>query len=136
MADYNNSKCIKRGADISSKVRFEGGFSGGTVPSTSSRAVITTEVEWKFLVHKGSNEIGGNCIQVTSGKTTILLDVGLPLNAASPRVDVSQLEVDAVLGQSSPSRPLRLTGLKSAREHSRLILDGSGRTSLMRRTFF
>lgn len=51
----------------------------------------------EILVHKGNHEIGGTCIQVTSGTTTILLDVGLPLSAASPQVNVSQLKVDAVL---------------------------------------
>src|ERR1039457_7263720 len=51
----------------------------------------------KVTVHKGNHEIGGTCIQVSSGKTTILLDVGLPLSADSPIVDVSQLRVDAVL---------------------------------------
>lgn len=51
----------------------------------------------KILVHKGNHEIGGTCIQVTSGKTTILLDVGLPLSPVSPQADVSQLKVDAVL---------------------------------------
>jgi len=51
----------------------------------------------EILVHKGNHEIGGTCIQVSSGKTTILLDVGLPLSADSPIVDVSQLKVDAVL---------------------------------------
>jgi ribonuclease J len=51
----------------------------------------------EILVHKGNHEIGGTCIQVSSGKTTILLDVGLPLSADSPAVDVSRLNVDAVL---------------------------------------
>jgi ribonuclease J len=51
----------------------------------------------EILVHKGNHEIGGTCIQVSSGKTTILLDVGLPLSADSPIVDVSQLKVDAAL---------------------------------------
>jgi len=51
----------------------------------------------EILVHKGNHEIGGTCIQVTSGPNTILLDVGLPLSAASSQVDVSQLKVDAVL---------------------------------------
>ena len=51
----------------------------------------------EILVHKGTHEIGGTCIQVSSGKTTILLDVGLPLSADSPIMDVSQLKVDAVL---------------------------------------
>ncbi len=51
----------------------------------------------EILVHKGCHEIGGTCIQVTSGMTSILLDVGLPLSAASPHVDVSRLKVNAVL---------------------------------------
>lgn len=51
----------------------------------------------EILVHKGNHEIGGTCIQVTSGATSILLDVGLPLSAASQHVDVSRLKVDAVL---------------------------------------
>lgn len=55
------------------------------------------EVRVEILVHKGNHEIGGTCIQVTSGATSILLDVGLPLSAASPHVDVSQLKVGAVL---------------------------------------
>ncbi len=51
----------------------------------------------KVTIHKGSHEIGGNCIQVSSGETTILLDVGLPLSPDSQPVDVSRLAVDAVL---------------------------------------
>ena len=51
----------------------------------------------EILIHKGNHEIGGTCIQVSSRKTTILLDIGLPLSSGSPQVDVSQLEVDAVL---------------------------------------
>jgi ribonuclease J len=51
----------------------------------------------KITIHKGSHEIGGNCIQVTSGKTTILLDAGLPLSPHSQRVDLSHLIVDALL---------------------------------------
>lgn len=30
-------------------------------------------------IHRGSNEIGGNCVEVQSGKTRLILDVGLPL---------------------------------------------------------
>ena len=51
----------------------------------------------QVTIHKGSHEIGGNCIQVSSEKTTILLDVGLPLSPDSRPVDVSRLTVDAVL---------------------------------------
>ena len=51
----------------------------------------------QVIIHKGSHEIGGTCIQISSGKTTILLDVGLPLSADSRPVDVSRLAADAVL---------------------------------------
>jgi len=51
----------------------------------------------KATIHKGSHEISGNCIQISSGKTTILLDAGLPLSADSQPVDLSRLFVDALL---------------------------------------
>ena len=51
----------------------------------------------KITIHKGSQEIGGNCIQLSSGNTTILLDAGLPLSPNSDRVDLSRLVVDALL---------------------------------------
>jgi ribonuclease J len=51
----------------------------------------------KVTIHKGSHEIGGTCIQLSSGKTSILLDAGLPLGADSKPVDLSHLSVDALL---------------------------------------
>jgi ribonuclease J len=37
----------------------------------------------EILIHRGSNEIGGTCIQLSTDKTTILLDLGLPLSKRS-----------------------------------------------------
>ena len=34
----------------------------------------------KFIIHRGSRQIGGNCVEVTASKTRIILDVGLPLD--------------------------------------------------------
>jgi ribonuclease J len=51
----------------------------------------------KVTIHKGTHEIGGTCIQLSSGKTSILLDAGLPLSADSQPVDLSGLSVDALL---------------------------------------
>ena len=34
----------------------------------------------KITVHRGTKEVGGSCIEVNSGRTTILLDFGLPLS--------------------------------------------------------
>lgn len=51
----------------------------------------------QVIIHKGSHEIGGNCIQLSSGNTTILLDAGLPLSADSHSIDLSCLSVNALL---------------------------------------
>jgi ribonuclease J len=51
----------------------------------------------KVTIHKGSHEIGGTCIQLSSGKTSILLDAGLPLSPDSQPLDVSRLSVDALV---------------------------------------
>ncbi|MBJ6802760.1 MBL fold metallo-hydrolase [Geomonas propionica] len=49
------------------------------------------------LIHRGANEIGGTCIQLSTEKTTILLDLGLPLSNESKTIDVASLNPDAVL---------------------------------------
>jgi ribonuclease J len=51
----------------------------------------------KIIIHKVNHEIGGTCIQVSTGSTTILLDVGLPLSPASRQAQVPSIRVDAVL---------------------------------------
>jgi ribonuclease J len=33
----------------------------------------------KFIIHRGTNEIGGTCVEVLAGNTRILLDFGMPL---------------------------------------------------------
>lgn len=50
-----------------------------------------------ILIHRGSNEIGGTCIQLSTEKTTILLDLGLPLSNDSTAIDLASLKPDAVL---------------------------------------
>jgi ribonuclease J len=51
----------------------------------------------KILIHRGASEIGGTCIQLSTDNTTILLDLGLPLNKDSKHIDISALKPDAVL---------------------------------------
>lgn len=51
----------------------------------------------KILIHRGSHEIGGTCIQLSTNKTTILLDLGLPLSKTSKEINLSNSKVDAVL---------------------------------------
>ena len=33
----------------------------------------------KLTIHRGTHEVGGNCVEVVSGNTRIILDIGLPL---------------------------------------------------------
>jgi ribonuclease J len=51
----------------------------------------------KVTILKGSHEIGGTCIRLSSGKTSILLDAGLPLSPDSQPVALARLSVDALL---------------------------------------
>jgi len=51
----------------------------------------------KITIHRGANEIGGTCIQLSTKQTTILLDLGLPLSKDSKELDVAALTPDAVL---------------------------------------
>jgi len=55
------------------------------------------ENKLKILIHRGANEIGGTCIQLSNERTTILLDLGLPLSKDSKLIDVAELKPDAVL---------------------------------------
>lgn len=50
----------------------------------------------QLVIHKGSQEIGGTCIQLEQDATTVLLDLGLPLREESKPVDVNALRPDAV----------------------------------------
>ena len=51
----------------------------------------------KITIHRGANEIGGTCIQLSTEQNTILLDLGLPLSKDSTELDVAALTPDAVL---------------------------------------
>lgn len=51
----------------------------------------------KYKIHRGSNEIGGTCIEVSTDRTTILLDLGLPLSKRTPDPDLKAIRPDAVL---------------------------------------
>jgi ribonuclease J len=50
----------------------------------------------KLQIHKGTNEIGGNCIELSTKNTTILLDYGTPLKKDSNAVKLDK-KIDAIL---------------------------------------
>lgn len=45
----------------------------------------------EITIHRGAHEIGGTCIQVTSGSSSILLDAGSPLGQSNCHVDLNRL---------------------------------------------
>lgn len=51
----------------------------------------------KTKIHRGTGEIGGTVIEITSTNNRILLDLGLPLSPESKQIDVTSLKPDAVL---------------------------------------
>ena len=38
----------------------------------------------RFRIHRGAVEIGGNCVEIEAGGTSLLVDLGLPLAADGP----------------------------------------------------
>ncbi len=50
----------------------------------------------KLKIHKGSNEIGGNCIELKTNNTTILLDYGSALKENSKKIKIPD-RIDAIL---------------------------------------
>lgn len=60
----------------------------------------------QIIIHRGSHEIGGNCIEVATGGTHLILDVGMPLFGPDrdayegldlPRKSKSELEATGIL---------------------------------------
>lgn len=41
-----------------------------------------------ITIHKGTDEIGGSCVEISTRNTTILLDYGTPLKKDSVQVQI------------------------------------------------
>jgi ribonuclease J len=50
----------------------------------------------KLTIHRGTQEIGGSCVQVTSGNCSILLDAGSPLGESRTDVDLGEIDFSDV----------------------------------------
>ena len=51
----------------------------------------------QLIIHRGTREIGGTVIELRTNRTSLLVDIGQPLNKNSATVDVSTLKPDAAL---------------------------------------
>src|SRR6266702_112391 len=50
----------------------------------------------KLTIHRGAQEIGGSCVQITAGNRSILLDAGLPLGESRSEVDLTEIDFSDV----------------------------------------
>lgn len=48
-------------------------------------------------IYRGSHEIGGSCVELSTNNTTILIDIGEPLHQESKKLDLKEKKIDAVL---------------------------------------
>ncbi len=51
----------------------------------------------EVIIHRGTKEIGGTCIRLSSGHTSILLDYGKPLQKDYTPTDITDRSIDAVI---------------------------------------
>lgn len=50
----------------------------------------------KLTIHRGAQEIGGSCVQITTGEHTVLLDAGLPLGETRSEIDLNRIDFSDV----------------------------------------
>lgn len=50
----------------------------------------------KITIHKGTNEIGGSCIELSTNNSTVLLDYGTPLQEDSAQIKIDK-PIDAII---------------------------------------
>jgi ribonuclease J len=50
----------------------------------------------ELTIHRGTREIGGSCVQITTGNRSILLDAGLPLGESPSDVDLAKIDFSDV----------------------------------------
>lgn len=56
----------------------------------------------KICIHRGSDQIGGSCVELEHGGSRIVIDLGLPLDAVGPSADL----LPPVAGLTQPSSSL------------------------------
>ena len=50
-----------------------------------------------LTIYRGSHEIGGSCVELSTNNTTILIDIGEPLHQESKELELKEIKFDAVL---------------------------------------
>ncbi|HSA05992.1 MAG TPA: MBL fold metallo-hydrolase [Candidatus Gastranaerophilales bacterium] len=53
----------------------------------------------RLKIHRGSKEIGGSCVEISTGKARILLDFGLPLTGSEKSMELLQQNSDELVNK-------------------------------------
>src|SRR3989338_10853786 len=54
----------------------------------------------KIIIHRGTHEIGGNCVEVATAETRIIIDLGMPLS--DPRDKKKRFKEFSLTGKTVP----------------------------------
>ena len=73
----------------------------------------------RFRIHRGADEIGGSCVEIETNDKTILVDLGLPLTAKVPSIDLMPPVQDLNTGGSAA--PLGIVISHSHGDHIGLL---------------
>src|SRR5690349_5467554 len=73
--DSSWSSCRNRGSIVSTPFNLD----SQAVWQVFIRPVMT-DPSITVTIHRGSNEIGGNCVEIVTAKSRLILDVGMPLS--------------------------------------------------------
>jgi ribonuclease J len=98
----------------------------------------------KITIHRGAHQIGGNCVEVSTDSTRLILDVGLPLDDLAAPAPVKQPEpradsvVSSVFAQGQPVAAVLIshahadhTGLLDLVPHDTPICLSKGTSKMM-----
>lgn len=56
------------------------------------------ESKMKITIHRGANEIGGNCVEIATEKTRLIFDIGIPLSAMDDHLPCEHYEIEGLKG--------------------------------------
>lgn len=76
-----------------------------------------------ITIHRGTSQIGGSCVELTSGDTRIILDAGLPLDAESVDAPGVRLAVPGLFSDAPDEKPVDALIISHAHQDHYGLLD-------------
>jgi ribonuclease J len=76
-----------------------------------------------ITIHRGASQIGGSCVELSSGDTRIIIDAGLPLDAESIDAPGVRLAVSGLFADAPDERPIDALIISHAHQDHYGLLD-------------